>query len=74
MNRIVELRRFRCVDADGKQHVVIEYQEMIESRSMQGASELPGMKFLRDSRSREVNAKDEATFEILATGQVLRKL
>ena len=74
MNRIVERQRFRCVADDGSEHTIIEFQEMIDTSTLKGRELVPGIKSLRDSHGGPCNFIDDDTFEIVQTGQIVRKV
>lgn len=74
MRRLVEKQRHHCRADDGSEHTIIEYQEIIESQTMTGHHSVPGLKTLRDSRGRHCNFIDDDTFEIVETGQTVRKV
>ena len=74
VNRVVERQRFKCRDDDGNEHTVIEYQELIDTSSDDGPGSIEGMRSLVDSRGHDITPIDDNTFQILLTGQILRKV
>lgn len=74
MNRIVERQRMRCRADDGSEHIIIEYQEMIDATTIKGRQFVPGIKSLRDSHGRPCNFIEDGVFEIVQTGQIVRKI
>jgi hypothetical protein len=72
---MVETRRFRARKDDGEVVTVIEFQEQISFRPLNGPpSSLPGAKVLTLPDGSHVNFIDENTFKIVQTGEVVRRL
>jgi len=64
--RVVERRRIRCTDDEGRAYTVIELQEMVPAGSMQDPNaEIAGMKRLMLSDGSPVNFVHEGTYEIV---------
>tara|TARA_R100000365_G_scaffold3600_1_gene12559 strand:- start:3507 stop:3731 length:225 start_codon:yes stop_codon:yes gene_type:complete len=70
-----ETARFKARAADGKIYTVVEYTNMIRSRPISGpAEEVAGSKSLLLTDGRHVNYEDEDTFEIVVTGETLKRV
>ena len=74
MSQTIERRRIRCRSDDGSEHTIIEYQEMIDVSPVDRTKSVPGLKTLVDSLGRHCNFTDDDTFEIVVTGQIVRKV
>ncbi|MDO8531902.1 MAG: hypothetical protein Q7T26_07015 [Dehalococcoidia bacterium] len=75
MKREVEAGRFRVVTDDGRLFVIVEYQEFIPVGTLTSRhEEIPGMKRLATSTGFHVNFIDSTTFEIVETGERVRKV
>ena len=65
---------FKAKGESGTIYTVIEWQTMIQTRMMDGMHETPGTTFLSLSDGRDVNVIDDTTFQIVSTGEVIRKI
>lgn len=64
---------FAVYAADGTKLRVITIQHMIDATSMDGPGVVPGLRELRLEDGRAVNYLDENTFQIVATGEIVRR-
>jgi hypothetical protein len=75
MNREIEIDRFRAMDADGKEYVVVIYQTMVSAASHNNiGAEIPGLKRLTTLDGTVLNYVDSETFKIVATDEIIRKI
>ena len=70
MGREVETGRYRAKTADGKEYIIVQYQEFVSA----AIGEIPGMKRLRTSDGLDVTYIDSETFMIVATNEVIKKV
>jgi hypothetical protein len=70
MGREVETGRYRAKTTDGKEYIVVQYQEFVSAAT----GEIPGMKRLRTSDGLDVNCIDSETFMIVQTKEIVRKV
>lgn len=69
------IARHDCIAEDGTRHIIEEWQQQIRAGHQQDPhATIPGMKRLVTSRGMRVNYIDQATFEIVQTGQIVRKV
>jgi len=67
--------KFKAVDDEtGDVHRVFVYQNFIEHKTKGGTQDVPGQKRFATSTGLSLNRIDRETFEIVQTGQRLRKL
>ena len=71
----MELQRtIICIDDDGNNYEVEEWQEFIDAGHVQDpGARIPGIKELRLPDGRRVNFKEQSTFEIVDTGKIIRR-
>jgi len=69
-----EIRRFEAVSASGTVYTVVEYQRQIRFSGLQSSSTVGGSLSLRLDTGEDVNFIDDTTFEIVRTGEKLRKV
>ena len=75
MTRNVEIRRFRAKSETGKEYIIIESQNFISARSFESPNgEVAGLKSLFTSMGLSVNYIDSETFQIVQTGEIIRKI
>lgn len=58
---------------NGRKHRAHTYQERIDTSSMSGRSSIPGMKVCRLNDGSPLNYKDENTYEIVTTGEIVTR-
>ena len=68
------IKSFYAMDEDGTVHEILVFQQCIECRAKGGTSVARGLKRLETSTGLSVNFIDHKTFEIVQTGQRLRKV
>ncbi|RUW92059.1 hypothetical protein [Mesorhizobium sp. M7A.F.Ca.US.010.02.1.1] len=69
-----EVGRYRCRGSDGREYIVVEYQNMVAFDGMSGRQYRPGTKELRLEHGGAVNFIDENTFQILSTDEIIQKV
>ncbi len=70
-----EISRVEARADNGTTYTVIEYQKIIETRLLSGQmSRASGTKRFALSNGGSVNYRDPETFEIVQTGEVIRKI
>ncbi|MGD0355008.1 MAG: hypothetical protein ABSB31_06165 [Dehalococcoidia bacterium] len=75
MPREVELDRFTAKTDEGKEYIIVEYQEYIPSRGYDDPStETLGLKRWTTSEELHVHYIDPQTFKIFETGEIVRKI
>ncbi len=67
-------REFRAQSDDGKVHSVIEFQNMIDTSTKEGRSEMPGLKRLALADGRSVQYIEPKTFKIVDIDQIIREI
>jgi hypothetical protein len=65
--------QFKAYAEGGETYTIHEYQEFIESHTMDGVHHIPGMKELRLNDGSRVTTIDENTFEIVQSGAILKR-
>ena len=68
-----EISRTRCVGDDGSPLVVIEYQHIERRETESGARTYPGARRLALAGGEPVRSLGDGVWEVIATGEVLRK-
>ena len=77
MNREVEIDRFRAKNENGKEYIIIEYGEEIDVTSFDSGGKreyIPGLRRLATSNGLSVNQINPETFQIVSTGETVRKV
>ena len=77
MSRLALTDRFTVQDEDGNSYEVREYTSMIDTSTMgDSGSETEGLKEFRTSDGQALNVidQDEGIFELVSTGQTLRRI
>jgi hypothetical protein len=75
MNREVEIDRFIARTDDGKEYVIVMYQEFLSTATHERPhDEIPGLKRLTTTTGLHVNYIDPSTFKVVQTDQVIRKV
>jgi hypothetical protein len=70
-----EVARHLAVGSDGTEYEVIEIQEYDERRTINGEwIRIDGFRRLELDDGSFVNRKDAETFEIVSTGEIIRKI
>ncbi|MCX6005643.1 MAG: hypothetical protein NTZ34_00030 [Chloroflexi bacterium] len=72
MPREVELDRFTVKTDEGKEYIIIQYQEYIQDRNSD--AETVGLKRLATSEELHVHYIDPKTFKIFETGEIVRRI
>lgn len=73
--RIVETDRFNARSDDGTIYTVIEYQNILESRMLDGSvSRAKGLKSLFLTNGASVNYIDDDTFQVVQTDEIIRRV
>jgi len=72
MEKLIET--FFARDGAGNEYEIEVWQNFIETRSRAGTELLAGLKSIRTSCGLSVNHIDDETFNIVQTGQILRKV
>lgn len=72
MKKIID--KFQAVDENGSFVELVISQEMISVKHQTGSDVLPGMKEVFTSTGLCVNRIDDETFQVVQTGQILRKV
>ncbi|MFL6843758.1 MAG: hypothetical protein ACJ8ER_02620 [Allosphingosinicella sp.] len=70
-----EVERFAAIGDSGRTYTVVIYQKLIEFRPLSGPVQYA--KGAMDAKlldGRDVNPKDTETFEIVETGEIIRKV
>jgi hypothetical protein len=69
-----EITRYGCVGDSGRAYTVIEYQHIIRSDPVNGASQdVLGTTFWLLSDGRDVNFIDDKTFQVVCANEFVRK-
>jgi hypothetical protein len=69
-----EIQGIQTIGDDGRTYTLIEYQEFRRTTSLSdGVSMTRGLSRLELEDGRAVNQRDSDTFEVVESGQVLRK-
>lgn len=72
---MVEINRFLTKTDTGKEYVIIEDQEYIDTSSHDDANaKTPGLRSLRTVEGLDVNRIDSETFKIVITNEIVRKV
>ena len=75
MNREVETGRFLVKTDEGKEYIVIQYQEFIPTSSFDNPNaEVEGLRRLATSTDLHVNYIDPNTFKVVETNEIVRKV
>lgn len=70
-----EIDEFEARDDNGNTYTVTEYQEFIESRTINRPVEwIPGLKSLELDDGSKVNFIDDNTFKIVATDTIIHRI
>lgn len=69
-----EIDRFEAADCDGNSYIVIILQNVIEARTRDGISRIPGLKEAQTIDGLALNTSNGETFEIVDTGTTIRKI
>jgi hypothetical protein len=72
MPREVELDRFTAKTDEGKEYIIVEFQEYIQDRNSD--AETQGLKRWTTSEELHVHFIDADTFKIFETGEIVRKV
>ena len=74
MSRVVEqLARHRCLGDDGTRLIVVEYRHMFTSDAGGTVRRHPGSRWLALLDGEPVRYVDAETFEVVASGEMLRR-
>ena len=74
MSRIQEIERFSTRIDNGKEYIIIQYQEYIDASSFDNPNaEIEGLKSLRTDDGLHVNFIDSKTFKVVETNEIVRK-
>jgi hypothetical protein len=65
MAKAIESNRYECLDAEGHSYIVVEIQEFVEQKTLQGISSAKGLKRLQLPNGNPVNFVDDRTFELV---------
>ena len=69
-----KVSEFVCLDGEGREHVVIEYQDFFENRLLNGRVKwLAGLKDFRLQNGLPLYKTGDQTFVIVATGLKIRR-
>ncbi len=75
MGRIQESDRFLAKTDNGKEYIIIQYQEYIDVSSHDNPNdEIEGLKSLRTDDGLHVNVIDSKTFKVVETNELIRKV
>lgn len=71
MERLIA--RHQMQSDDGTRYEVLEYQEFLDAGTKDGPDWVPGLKRLVLANGRHLNHIDDDTFQIVVTGQIVRR-
>jgi len=74
MSRREIIGRYKCADGDGNEYTVVESQEIITARHMNGESEMRGTKACSLLDGSPVNFVDDMSFKIVGNGTIIRRV
>lgn len=72
MEKLVD--RFQAVDEDGNKYEIEIHQEIRVVRHQHGSAEIPGGRRATTSTGLALRTRDGQTFQVVNTGQILRKI
>jgi len=76
MKREIEIDRFLAKTDNGKEYIIVQYQEYIDTTHLTSSrrEEIAGHKRLATSTGLDVSYIDPKTFKIVNTGEIIRKV
>ena len=73
--RKVEVDRFVAKTDNGKEHIIIKYQEYISEKTVDGVvHEIEDLLLFITTDGFHVNSIDSKTFEVVETNEIVRKV
>jgi len=71
---MTEIERFTAKTDEGKEYVIVLYQEYLHTEDFRGSQDIEGQRQYLTSTGELVNRIDSKTFQIVKTNEIVRKV